>query len=961
MTPESKPRSSDEAGHGAATPGSVYLIACGVLKPDIAAVLENRTDIAVTTNYLEGGLHADPPELRRRIQAAVDEAEGRGFDIIVLGYGICGRGTIGIRARSVPMVIPKVHDCISLFLGSNRRYREEFRKFPGTYYISAGWYDEKVQPKGVKCNCSAREVDRRRKEELAEKYGSENAGAIVDFLNSWRRNYQRAAFIDTGVSGKRRYASYAKAMAEEFGWQYERIPGTHELLEKLFDLQETHPEVLVVPPGHATAYDAKRQSIAAAWVDESEHEAPAPTVVRALDRWSTDGVSSRASDKHFAGDEPARRTAGESDAHFGLGIDAGGTYTDAVIYDFRHGTVLCTGKALTTKWDYSVGIMNAVDQLDASLFPHVHLTAISTTLATNAIVEGKGQPVGLILIPAEFHDGKELHHSPTAVVSGRQDISGREIEPIDPEEVRRVVREMVGQGVRAFAVSGYAASVNPSQELAIKEIIREETGLATCLGSELSDLLNFYVRANTAVLNAKILPLLQSFMTDVERSLAARSIRCPVMVVRGDGSLMTDRYAADHPVETVMSGPAASVAGARYLTKRSDALVIDVGGTTSDIGRIEAGSVSVCDAGSQVGRWRTHVRAVDMKTEGIGGDSEIAFEQRTLTVGPARVEPISLLAVSNDVGPALDFLAERLDDFAASTRPMAIVAVTGKRPTFNLTESEARAHDALLERPRSLRELAAVTGAGHWSLVRLSRLFDDYCVAASGLTPTDLLHLERRVELWNREPAVRLAQLYAEIIGCSVEDLSASVFSEIRIGLVTAILEKQLDTDIASVPLGRKLVNGLVSTGPADLRILAQLPFPVIGLGAAAPFLLGDTAAVFGAELEIPDHAAVANAVGAITSLVSVKKSVSIIASDIGTYLVQGLPGAPQHPSLDDASDFAVSALRHEVKTLAKEAGTDEEDVRIAVDDRMSETADGAAVFLERRVVASVTGPPGPR
>ena len=967
---------------------SVYLIACGVLKPDIAAVLGGRTDIAVTTNYLPGGLHSDPPELRRRIQQAVDEAEGRGFGLIVLGYGICGRGSIGIHARSIPIVIPKVHDCIALFLGSDRRYREEFRKFPGTYYISAGWYREKVQPKGVQCDCSTREVDRRRKEELAETYGAENAGQIVDFLNSWRENYQRAAFIDTGASGKERYASYAKAMAEEFGWRYERIAGTHELLEKLFDLQQHHPEVLVVPPNHVTAYDAKRQSLAAAWVEEraggaapadqgtARRETAAPPETAApADQGAdghaapTDGRRVGAEGASFADNGAVRRkttarpetAARGGEAHFGLGIDAGGTYTDAVVFDFRDKRVLCAGKALTTKWDYSVGIMNAVDQLDASLFPSVHLTAISTTLATNAIVEGKGQPVGLILIPSSFYDASEIHHEPTAVVSGSLDISGRELEPIDAQEVRGVVREMVAQGVEAFAVSGYAASVNPSQELRVKRIIREETDRAVCLGSELSELLNFHVRANTAVLNAKILPLLESFMADVEKSLLARNITSPVMVVRGDGSLMTDRFAADHPVETVMSGPAASVAGARYLTKREDALVIDVGGTTSDIGRISAGGVAVRDAGSKVGRWRTHVRAVDMKTEGIGGDSEIGFEKRVLTVGPARVEPISLLAVSHDVEPALDYLVAHVDDFASSTRPMKVYALTARPPEFELTEAEARVYRLLQHRPYSLRELAVAAGAGHWSLLRMARLRDSYCVQESGLTPTDLLHVGGRVTLFRREAAERLAAVFAEIVGKPIRDLTGAVFSEIRRGLVTAILEKQLETDVAGDPVGRLLVDRLTTPASSEIALAATLPFPLIGLGAAAPFFLDHTAEVFATELEIPEHAAVANAVGAITSLVSVKKSASIVPSDIGTYLVQGLPGAPQFEGLDEAYDHAVASLREDVAALARDAGTDEADVQIRTDDRISETAEGAEVFLERRVVATVTGAPAPR
>lgn len=937
-------------------PHKSYLIACGVLKPDVAAVVA-ESDIVLDTLYLEGGLHSEPPELRRRAQAAIDAVSGQDYQFIVLGYGMCGRGTVGLVARDIPLLIPKVHDCISLFLGSDEQYREEFRKFPGTYYISAGWYEEKVQPKGTKCACKPRARDDARRSELAAKYGEENADAIVEFLTSWRRNYQRAAFIDTGVKGKKRYDSYARAMAEEFGWRYERLEGRHDLLEKLFDVQQRHPEILVVPPNHVTVYDAKRQQIAAAAPSSRGRSNPSPA------------SSEPAAESSVLSQTPSARVPGpdrnRSDAHHGrhvgLGIDAGGTYTDAVIFDYDSKDVLCKGKALTTRWDYSVGITRAVDQLDDALFPNVELVAISTTLATNAIVEGHGQSVGLILIPSQFHNPAEISHSPTAVVKGRIDISGRELEPLDPEEVRLTVRRMVDDhGVKAFAVSGYGASVNPAHELAVKRIIQEETGLATCLGSELSELLNFCVRANTAVLNARILPLLARFMEDVERALAARSVSAPVMVVRGDGSLMTDAFAAMHPVETVMSGPAASVAGARYLTKLPNALVVDVGGTTSDIARVQSGQVKVRDAGSRVGKWRTHVRAVDMRTEGIGGDSEVALEKRLLTVGPRRVEPVSLLAVEHDVRPALDYLAAHLDDFAESSAAMTLVAATNRSPSFALTDSERRVWERVSERPYSLKELSQAVGAGHWSLIRTARLADSFSIAYSGLTPSDLLHACATISLWDDGAARRISSLFADLVGVSVDELLEMVFDAMTSSLVTGIIEKQFEADATGSGLGKVMINNILSRGNRDIEISARLPYPLVGLGAAAPFILERPGKVFDAELIVPRHAEVANAVGAITSLVSVKKSVSVVISDTGTYLVHGVPGAPEHESFEAACKYAERALEAEVLQLAREAGTREDTVEIQIDDRLSETSDGAEVFLERRIVGSVTGAPNP-
>ena len=269
----------------------VHVIACGVLSIDLEAITR-RLGIEASLQFLPGGLHETPHELRKELQQAIDDASAAQLaDRIAVGYGVCGRGAVGIHARHIPLVIPRVEDCIALFLGSDAAYREQFARYPGTYYISAGWVEEKVQPQSMdQASDDAAPVDGDpscfETDDLIAKYGQENADAIRHFLSSWQRNYQRAAFIDTGITDRRdRYADLAKAMAREFGWEYEEIPGTSDLLEQMLAAERSNDQVLVVPPHHVTAHDPMTQGLKAVpfWQQDrrpQDGEKPLPSVIR---------------------------------------------------------------------------------------------------------------------------------------------------------------------------------------------------------------------------------------------------------------------------------------------------------------------------------------------------------------------------------------------------------------------------------------------------------------------------------------------------------------------------------------------------------------------------------------------------------------------------------------------------------------------------------------------------------
>ena len=921
----------------------IAVVGCAVLGADIKQTAR-RLGLEIEYKFLEAGLHERPDRLKEKLQAAIDAVSAAGnASRIVVGYGVCGRGTIGIQAREIPLTIPKVHDCIAMFLGGAEAYRREFKKFPGTYYISAGWHEEKAVPVSQR-KLQAWYGDRRvNRDDIARQHGERAADQTIDFLNSWQKNYQRAAYIDTGVSNGSKVENHAREMAEAYGWRYEKIPGDQALIEKMLVGTATTDEILLVEPHHVIDFDAVTGTLQShpLWTKRPAIE-DSTTVV--------------------TGDTTAQpRTAG-----IGLGIDAGGTYTDAVVYDFTTKSTRCKGKALTTRWDFTVGINRALEKLDPDQLKQVEMVALSTTLATNAIVEGEGQRVGLLLMPPYgIYQPGDFAHEPKALIPGRLSITGEETEPVDQDRVRQIVTRMVEKDrVGAFAVSGFAGAINPEHEMTVKRIIHEETGLWVTCGHELSTILDFTIRATTAVLNARIIPRLGRLIVNLENALQRKGILAPIVVVKGDGTLMRAEMAKQRPVETIFSGPAASVAGARYLTGLEDALVVDVGGTTTDTAAVENGRVRVCSTGSTVAGRRTHVRALDIRTAGLGGDSLISREKGIVSIGPRRVAPIAWLGATVDgADAAIDYLGSCLRSFETSTRNMQILAFTGTADRFEPTEMEKKVLDLLEKRPRSIHELTRRTGVLLDRHLPLDRLEEHFIVQRCGLTPTDLLHINGAFQRWDPAAADRFFHMFAALSRRSESALLKELLETVSRNLALEILKRQLDDEVNpealhSCPVCQALMNNVFNGGNSHYRVHIDFKRPVVGIGAPITFFLPRAADMIGARAVLPEHADVANAIGAITSSVVVEKQVRIIPGDGGGFFIEGLAGARRFKAFDAADVFAKGQLVDMVRTLGAQAGTSSTDVTIETEDQLPVDAGGNPIFIGRILKARLTGPP---
>lgn len=238
----------------------IAFVGCMVMNREISALIA-KSDHLVRAWWLRQGLHCTPDRLRAEVQEAVDAVEreralferdqennfGMGFDAICLGYGLCSNGVVGVRARTLPIVVPRCDDCISLFLGSAERYRTLFAEKPGVYWYNAGWMEQGFVP--TKENYEAQRAW------YAEQYGEENADFLLESKNDWMGKYQHCGFISCPLRDDGPYEACAKQAAADFGWQYFREEGDLTYFDRLINGPWDEDAFLICPPGHRIAAD----------------------------------------------------------------------------------------------------------------------------------------------------------------------------------------------------------------------------------------------------------------------------------------------------------------------------------------------------------------------------------------------------------------------------------------------------------------------------------------------------------------------------------------------------------------------------------------------------------------------------------------------------------------------------------------------------------------------------------
>ena len=662
-----------------------------------------------------------------------------------------------------------------------------------------------------------------------------------------------------------------------------------------------------------------------------------------------------------------------------LGIDTGGTYTDAVIFESESG-VVASAKALTRRHDLSLGIRESMRQVLGSFNRQdIELVSLSTTLATNAIVEGQGSSICLILIgyPADALQqsrlGEVMGQDPVVFVAGGHDATGEQVRALDLAKARKAVDAFAAK-VSAFAVSGYFSVRNPSHENAVRAMIRDHSGLPVTCGHELTSNLHASRRALTAALNARLISVLSELIRAVQEMLAEQEIQAPLMVVKGDGSLVDAAFALEYPIETILSGPAASVVGSLYLSGKQVACVVDMGGTTTDIALVQGGKPILNRDGATVGGWQTMVQAVQIYTYGLGGDSEVRIEDSgRIDLGPRRLIPLSLLAQENP--EILDDLKRQMDRRTLGPYPGRYVVTqrAWKDRQRELSESQRR---ILLRleggQPVSLYSLFQGVDSQFLMETELRRLTNLGYVAISGFTPTDAAHVLGLHDSWSREAAGLGAELtLRSFISPRAEDRSAEQFCEDvvrRVALqsgravVAAVLAEGFNLQLESFPAFSELFVDRAIESPAAgsdlLGVSLNLKRPLVAIGAPVATYYPDVAESLHTELVIPSHAEVANAVGAVVG--SIMQSVRVLISPMDggeLFRVHCEDGVHDFHELEEAASFAVEAAKTRVEELARRAGASS--VKVVADRKDHHAmAAGEEFFVQSLVTATATGRP---
>jgi N-methylhydantoinase A/oxoprolinase/acetone carboxylase beta subunit len=632
-----------------------------------------------------------------------------------------------------------------------------------------------------------------------------------------------------------------------------------------------------------------------------------------------------------------------------LGIDAGGTYTDAALVDMDDRRIIDSKKALTTYPNPLAGIQNVLDLLDPEILKKAKLLSVSTTFATNTILEKNGATVALILIGSQKIPEHLIDNC--AVVRGGHNYSGKENEPLDLEGISEYVLS-VKDKVSAFAVSSFYSILNPEHEKAARDLIHELTGYPVVCGYELAQALGAYERGVTAYLNASLLPVARVFLDAVLEETKRRGMNVKTTMLKCNGAVAMLSEVMERPVETIFSGPAASVLGASFLSGKETCLAIDVGGTSTDVSMIEDGIPQISDLGATVGGWKTKVRAIKMETIAAGGDSHIWVDADNVMdarlpnvmIGPRRVIPLCRAAV---MYPEIIETIQNhwtphnmpLHEFMQKT---TLVLKSGYE-AVNLSPEEMKVYQKISDAPIFVDDLDRrdfPDGEIPFDIIEI--LVGKRLIQLIGFTPTDVLHVTGEFEEWDSKAAALGARKLAEIFSMAKEEFCRFIkrkFAKIMAVETVIFLNDTFSRDELNAFMDK--FDGVGSSGGAGggpyLRFKSDIP--IILIGAPIRCFIPELEEFLDAEIIAPEHYAVGNAVGCLAGKlakrVEIRVDVESKEEENGSWTLRyntfTTEGQRTFSNKDSAVHYTELFAKKDIYKYMKENGINETDVEIRV------------------------------
>lgn len=634
----------------------------------------------------------------------------------------------------------------------------------------------------------------------------------------------------------------------------------------------------------------------------------------------------------------------------GIGIDTGGTCTDAVIYQFEEKQILASAKTATTKEDLSSGIGNVLDLLPADLIGQAEVVALSTTLATNACVENKGGRAKLIFFGVKPENvsrvgreyGLTLDDS-LIFIDSKTKPNGEVIKEPDWNLFRENLHNWLADCDAVGVVELFAQKSGAEMEKRARDLIRQEFDIPVVCGYSLFSERNIVKRGASALLNARLISVIQEFLDAVKKALKDRNITAPFVIVRSDGSLMTGKFTALHPVETLLCGPVASVMGAMELADERNSLIVDIGGTTTDIAFVKGGKPKRAETGVRIGGWDTFVKGLFVDTFGLGGDSGVAVSEKdTVMLEEERVMPLCMAASAH---PRLIRYLERENE--SGTRMLnqqknIYLRIKDISQSTFYTEKEKQIAEFMSE-PHSLEEIKKT-----WNEVILvnnvERLVREGVLIRCGLTPTDIMHVNGDFNRYDKRASVLGTEIMARALLMSAKELAAAVYDEFKRKLyfnIVRILIEDAYPRIHELGIGESIdiliqdAYERAKTGEDRefLGLRFTTPATLTGVGAPTKLFLEDVGKLLGAKVVTSEHSPVANALGAIVGNVSASVMMEVVyQQNSGEYVVFGCGLRLESGNLEDAKQKADEIAVEKAKEEAVLRGADLEDMKVTVD-----------------------------